>query len=293
MFTRPTLAQIEAYRNDGYVVLEGFLSDEELEKFRSAVMDGIAVLGTQLIAGNPELREPQGYDEQCVFQRVNLWKVNSTVKEYFLNHELGRMLCEFAVLDGIRIWHDQTFFKPPGGKPTAFHLDMPNWSFFSAHAIAVWIALDEATVENGCLCYLPGSHKVAIFDRNASLRDEADRLFHLCPELNRDAVRYAKVSAGSAIVHNAMVVHGAGPNQTPYWRRAMTCQYMPIGARFNGKRSVLTSQQLSQLSPGDPLSNNDEFPLVWHNPRIGAAECPGASSTTANVERNGSAEAAR
>ena len=40
------------------------------------------------------------------------------------------------------------------------HLDVPYWSFTSLHAISVWIALDDATLENGCMYFMPGSHKV-------------------------------------------------------------------------------------------------------------------------------------
>jgi ectoine hydroxylase-related dioxygenase (phytanoyl-CoA dioxygenase family) len=40
------------------------------------------------------------------------------------------------------------------------HLDIPYWSFTSLHAISVWIALDDATLENGCMYFMPGSHKV-------------------------------------------------------------------------------------------------------------------------------------
>ncbi len=46
------------------------------------------------------------------------------------------------------------------------HLDMPHWSFTSFHAISVWIALDDATLENGCMYFMPGSHKVIEFIKN-------------------------------------------------------------------------------------------------------------------------------
>jgi ectoine hydroxylase-related dioxygenase (phytanoyl-CoA dioxygenase family) len=40
------------------------------------------------------------------------------------------------------------------------HLDVPYWSFTSLNAISIWIALDDATLENGCMYFMPGSHKV-------------------------------------------------------------------------------------------------------------------------------------
>ena len=62
---------------------------------------------------------------------------------------------------GLRIWTDQALVKEPYGNPTGYHLDVPFWSFSSPDAITIWLALDDATLENGCLYYVPGSHKAA------------------------------------------------------------------------------------------------------------------------------------
>ena len=72
----------------------------------------------------------------------------------------------FYQANGYRIWHDQALFNPPYGNPTGWHLDDPYWSFSSRDAISVWVALDDATRDNGCLYYLPGSHKMARFDNH-------------------------------------------------------------------------------------------------------------------------------
>ena len=47
------------------------------------------------------------------------------------------------------------------------------------------------------------------------------------------------------------------------YRRAMTCAYMPKGARFNGKRNVLSGSYYHALDVGDVLDNEDELPLVF------------------------------
>jgi len=69
-----------------------------------------------------------------------------------------------AGVDGIHVWHDQALVKPSYGNPTGWHLDVPFWSFDSPDAISIWIALDDATVENGCLWYLPGAHREARYE---------------------------------------------------------------------------------------------------------------------------------
>ena len=88
---------------------------------------------------------------------------------------------EMAGVDGLRVWHDQALIKQPYANPTAFHLDVPYWSFTSPDAITIWIALDDATLENGCLYYVPGSHKAQKFD-NVDIGKEIGALFDVYPE---------------------------------------------------------------------------------------------------------------
>ena len=66
-----------------------------------------------------------------------------------------------------------------------------------------------------------------------------------------------------AVYIDGMVVHGAGANMTLGYRRAMTCAYMPDGARFNGKRNVLSEDYFHSLTPGDLLDNDAELPLIY------------------------------
>ncbi len=71
--------------------------------------------------------------------------------------------------------------KPPYGNPTAWHLDNPYWSFYSRDAISIWVALERATLANGCMWYLPGTHKQARYD-NAGIGENMRDLFKFYPE---------------------------------------------------------------------------------------------------------------
>jgi ectoine hydroxylase-related dioxygenase (phytanoyl-CoA dioxygenase family) len=263
MYTRATAEQIENYRDAGYLVVNEFVTPEELAEVTLAVEAAVQQIGRQRVADNPELAESEGYRNNVSLQRLNLWKVNETIKRYFLNPEFGRMLCQLAGVAGIRIWHDQTFFKPPWGNPTAFHLDAPNWSFSSPDAIQIWVALDDATHQNGCLYYIPGSHKVTRYDKNASIHGDVGALFDVYPELREVEPHAVELGAGDAVLHNGLTVHGTGPNMSPHWRRAMSCQYMPDGATFNGNRCILPRERLALLVVGDRLDDETNNPLLW------------------------------
>jgi ectoine hydroxylase-related dioxygenase (phytanoyl-CoA dioxygenase family) len=171
-----------------------------------------------------------------------------------------------AGVDGIRIWHDQALIKQPWANPTAWHLDNPYWSFHSRHAISIWVALDDATLENGCLYFLPGTHKLTTYDNVGIGQNMAD-IFKVYPDFARIRSVAAPMKAGSCSFHNALIVHGAGANMTPGYRRAMTCAYMPDGSTFNGKKNVLSDEQIARLVVGDVLDDDRQNPLIYHRTR--------------------------
>jgi ectoine hydroxylase-related dioxygenase (phytanoyl-CoA dioxygenase family) len=179
-----------------------------------------------------------------------------------LDPRLGEMAATLAGVDGMRIWHDQALIKQPYGNPTAWHLDDPYWSFSSRDAISIWVALDDATLANGCMWYLPGSHKTATYDNSGIGFNMAD-LFKIYPAWRDIEAVPAPVPAGSAVFHNGLTAHAAGANMTPRPRRAMTCGYMPDGATFNGQRNVLPEEYFKSLQVGDVLDDNKQNPLIW------------------------------
>ncbi len=261
MLTTLTPAQIATYRTGGFLVIEGFLTPAELAAWRAAVDEAVAARNARRPQTAPPSREQQYYDNVFV-QRINLWQDHAGVRALMFDPRLGRMAAELAGVAGIRIWHDQALIKPPWGNPTAWHLDDPYWSFDSRDAISLWVALDDATLSNGCLYYLPGTHRSARFD-NVGIGENTGALFAVYPEWSAIEAVPAPVRAGSCVWHNGLVAHAAGANMTPRPRRAMTCAYMPDGCTFNGKRNILTDEQLARLRVGDPLRDERQNPLVY------------------------------
>ena len=91
-------------------------------------------MGNRKITGKGNEMIVDGRDEyydRVFLQRLNMWKINPTVRKYMLDPGLGEMLCKLSGIDGIRVWHDQTLQKRPWDNPTSWHIDVPNWSFHS------------------------------------------------------------------------------------------------------------------------------------------------------------------
>ena len=272
MNTALTQDQIESYRADGCLVYRNLLSEGEVDDLLRSINDALIAMGSATVAGdsnmNESTQEADSYYQGVFLQKVNLWKVSEGVRSIFLSAEMGEMVASLADVDGMRIWHDQTLQKMAWANPTAWHIDNPYWSFYSRNAISIWIALDDATVQNGCLYYIPGSHKDARFEKNVGIGKDTGGLFKVYPEWSKTQPVVAEMKRGDCGFHNGLTAHGAGPNMTPMPRRAMTCGYMPDGSTYNGQKNILPSAYIETLQEGDLLQNDAQNPLV-HSGAIG------------------------
>lgn len=263
-----TQAEIESYRENGFVVIHDFLTDNELEAWRDAVGEAVETRGEARLPGE-EGKKFAGSDSAVFKQRLQLWMDHDKVRALMLDERIGKMAADLEGVDGIRVWHDQTLIKMPWGNPTSWHQDNPKWSFTSDHAVSIWIALDEVTTHNGCLYFVPGSHHERYEDVGTS-RPMAE-IFQQNPAPQSVDPVPAPMRAGACSFHNGLTVHGAGANMTRGARRAMTCAFMPDGSTYNGNKNVLPKAYAESLSVGDPIDNDDLVPLLY---RRGVGSAP-------------------
>jgi phytanoyl-CoA hydroxylase len=259
--------QVSFYRENGFIVLEGFLTPDELTRWREWTEEAVQ----ERLEKRPELvgkwsltnqGDPDSYYARVFTQCIKLADTHDGMRQLMLDPKLGELAARLAGVSGIRIWHDQALFKPPFGNPTAWHLDNPYWSFTSRDALSIWVALDDVTLGNGCMWYLPGTNKIATWE-NAGIGQNMDDLFRLYPEWRKITPVACPCPAGSAVFHNGLTAHGAGANMTNGPRRAMTCAYMPDGATFNGQKNILPEDYFGSLEIGDPLNDDGINPLLW------------------------------
>lgn len=269
MKTTLTEDQIRSYRAEGYLLVENFLDEKELSFWREAVTEAIAERGGRKMPGkDAKTGEDDGINKESDYygkvfdQLLNLWQTNEKVKQLMLDRKIGEMIARLAGWEGTRIWHDQALVKRPWANPTSWHLDTPFWSFSDRRALSIWVALDDATTENGCLYFIPGSFHTTTFE-NPGIGKNMDAIFDVYPELTKSKSVAVPMKAGSCSFHNGLTVHGAGANMTNGFRRAMTCAYMPDGAIFNGIKNILTDEQVARLRIGDPLNDDTQNPLIY------------------------------
>jgi phytanoyl-CoA hydroxylase len=255
-----TPRQIKSYQNNGFLAVPGFLSAAELKTWRRVTDEAVNTRLRERGAWNQN--NPKDFYAQVFIQCLRLADSSKEMRKLIYDPRIGEMAARLAGVDGIRVWHDQALFKQPYGNPTSWHLDNPYWSFSSRNSISIWIALDDATLMNGCMWYLPGTHKTARY-KTVDIGPNVAGLFKVYKEWMKIDPVPAPVKAGTAVFHNGLTAHGAGANMTNKPRRAMTCAFMPDGATFNGGKNILPDEMFKRLKVGDLLNDEVQNPLIW------------------------------
>jgi phytanoyl-CoA hydroxylase len=229
-----TPEQVEAFRRDGFIQLDDVISGPELEAMREAVASAVA----EETAQEDPNRVKTSYD-QIFIQKVNLWTRYETVKPFVLHRRFGNIAARLMGQTA-RLWHDQALFKEPRtGAKTPWHQDTPYWPHEpKKDQLSIWIALSDATLENGCMSFVPGTHNLRDVEL-VNLADPQD-LYAIAPQTKGIKPVTCQLKAGSCTVHNGLTFHYAGPNRSDGMRQAFVMIYMPDGTTYNGAKHVVT-----------------------------------------------------
>lgn len=141
----------------------------------------------------------------------------------------------------VRFLHDQIFCKPPSSRQTSwfgFHQDFSYWSWTSPMAhLTCWIALDDATAANGCLKYVPGSHRWGLIppipgDTAPSI-DAVKSVLSAEQQRAVDTAESVELKKGFACFHHPLILHGSDTNTTSRPRRAAVINTIRDGVLSN------------------------------------------------------------
>ena len=129
------------------------------------------------------------------------------------------------------LYETQALLKPPGiGSPKPPHQDNAYFRVSPAKAvITCWCALDDATIENGCMQYIPASHKLGLIEHEW-IKDTP----HQVP-VGVDVSKAVSVpmKAGGVICHHSLTLHMSVENRSQKWRRPLICHYVRTDADFS------------------------------------------------------------
>jgi phytanoyl-CoA hydroxylase len=222
-------AFVEQFRRDGFAVLEGALTPAELAEVHAEMVRLCrGDLGT---VGGEFQADQAGADEDVLRRYLCIHQPHKVSDVYLRALSQPRIVEALTNVIGpdVKAMQSMVFMKSEGKPGQAWHQD----EFFiptrDRSLTAAWIALDDATVENGCLWVLPGSHQPGIIYPD---RDQDDERFDCSieafdfPYTDDDAVP-VEMPAGAAVIFNGYLLHRSLPNSGKHgFRRALANHYM-------------------------------------------------------------------
>jgi phytanoyl-CoA hydroxylase len=225
-----TAAQVEQYKELGYLVVPGVLDRDLLAEVRRAV-DAIVADAAKVT----EHTEVYDLEDSHSRQAPRVRRIKTPHKHFPFFADLTRSARITAILaqllgPDIRLHGSKLNMKSAGyGAPVEWHQD---WAFYphtNDDVLATGIYLDDCELENGPMCVVPGTHKGPVYDHHA------DGYFcgAMDPELDR--VGYAKAvpltgTAGAMTIHHARLVHGSALNTSAKPRRLLLHEYAAADA---------------------------------------------------------------
>ena len=221
-----TADEIAAFRRDGYVHLRGVLSDDELAPIE-AVYDQflrgeIPVPGKDLndMTTGEHGTDPSRYAIANVMvprRYYPAWQGNIFEQRA---HSIATQLCG----EGMTIDFDQLLAKHPGRADAVFgwHQDQAYWIDTDDRRTATcWLAVEDSTIENGCMQFLVGSHHEPVRPHRPLHGDRAASHTLVTDLRPGEEPTPVPIRRGDITVHNEGVLHGSGGNlSTHSWRKA-------------------------------------------------------------------------
>ncbi len=250
-----TPAQAEQFDRDGFVVLPDLFGPDVLGPVRDEI-DRFEAQVEQALRGVEG--ERVSIAEAGAITFATHLVTRSTVVRDFATHPTFQGLCADLIGPDANLYWDQAVYKKPE-KPRRFPWHQDNGYAFvqPQQYLTCWVALSDATIDNGCPQVARGRH------RQGTLRHRfVDPLGWEC-FTDPDDVAVAEVPAGGVVVFSSLTPHLTGPNTTEGVRKAYILQYAPAGAEvLDGDPE--TADEPTRTAADDP---DRQFPVL----RDGAA----------------------
>ena len=239
--------QLDFYNTNGY--LSGIKLVDETQM--NALREELSQLMDPRHAGHElfyEFNSNESADPDAIlFHALGAWRITQGFHDVLWNPRFLMAAYQLLGNKPVRFWHDQLFSKPPqNGGVVAWHQDFSYWTRTTPLAhLTCWCALDDATTENGCLQYVPGSHNWGLLQKPELAGEFMGIIDYLTPA-QRSAFQPVTIEtkAGEAVFHHPLALHGSGANCSNRPRRAFVVNVCADGV------SATTDEPLLQGVPG-------------------------------------------
>lgn len=255
--------QIEFFREYGYVSHIKILDEEQIDQLNYDLAE----------VTNPEHPAHELFYEfysnastdpdSVLFHALGAWRSTEGFHDLLWNPAFVMAASQLLGDKGVRFWHDQLFCKPANhGGVVAWHQDYSYWTRSTPiQHLTCWVGLDDATVANGCLHYVPGSHRWGLLDKPELAGDMEGLMDYLTEEQKGEFNPVPiELKKGYGTFHHPLLVHGSYENKSNRPRRAFVLNVFADGTRSDSDEALM---------PGTPPIPKGEkiqgqfFPLLF------------------------------
>lgn len=258
---RLTGEQVAFYEEHGYLAGVRMFDDEQVEWLRAELAE---LLNPEHTARKLwyEFNSNESNDpERVLFHALGAWRIAKGFHDLLWN---PRFTVPASQLLGgaVRFWHDQLFCKPARhGGVVAWHQDYSYWTRTTPLAhLTCWTGLDDSTRENGCVHYVPGSHRWPDLPITG-LAGDMDAIQTVLTDEQKEMFKPVAIElkAGEASFHHPRMIHGSYANSTERPRRATVINVFRDGVRSNSDAPPLAG--VPAITKGQ-LMGGQFFPLL-------------------------------
>lgn len=241
---------VRKFKEDGFLAFDKVLSGEELESAKHAISEAILIgrkkKDVAVETGKNDrfwVQFESGFIDQEVSDEEAELKVRKIMgfknllpifSLLAMNHKKIKGVLESLIGKEPILFQDMALIKPPFiGTEKPWHQDNAYFSVTPLDAVVgVWIALDDATVENGCMHVIPGGHKLGPLCHHHTFDCEVKP-----GRVPKDKVVPVEISAGGAMFFYGLLPHQTPPNSSPERRRALQFHYRCSSSSFVSKEA--------------------------------------------------------
>ena len=233
--------EITSYRKEGYVIPKFRLPDQKLDVLRSAVEEVVELNSTlppEYLIG-PHIKPSSSRDHDELHQKF----LDLCLDDAILD------MVEGVIGENIVLWSSGIFCKPAKvGKIVPWHQDGQYWPIRPLATCSVWIAVDDVLPANGCMRFIPGSHKERrLYEHEFT---GADGLVLnqqvVATQFDQEKAIDNILTAGELSIHDVYLIHGSNANTSGKRRAGYVMRYMPATSLYDREMTVGQSSNLGQ-----------------------------------------------
>ena len=228
-----TETQKNSYFRNGYLVIKNLISEEEIEQLKRQSeligdnkVDHVPISSTQV---EPDAKIKSSADKNLTLRKLyDIAVYDQIFWKHVVNDKIVDVVAQLLETNDIKLYGDQLFMKNPEvGSEIYWHQDSASWKdIFPKDLITAWTALDNSNLENGCLKFIPGSHRFGTLGLDSDSREQKMEKFLPLLNFKQWAIRDIELDSGSVSFHHSLLVHGSGKNLSLKRRRGYAAHYM-------------------------------------------------------------------